>query len=95
MKQKIQEIKATVEEHLSNAKDLKSLDDLRVKYLGKKGELTAVLKGMGKLSSEERPVIGALANQVREFLEDEIAHKKAELGKIIREEKMKAELSCE
>lgn len=92
MKQKIQEIKATVEEHLSNAKDLKSLDDLRVKYLGKKGELTAVLKGMGKLSSEERPVIGALANQVREFLEDEIARKKTELGKIIREEKMKAEV---
>lgn len=45
----------------------------RVKYLGKKGELTQILRGMGKLSKEERPIIGQLANEVRDFLESKIA----------------------
>ena len=46
-----------------------NLEEIRIKYLGKKGELTAVLRGMGALSGEERPVIGALANEVREKIE--------------------------
>ena len=53
-------------------KESVDLEALRVKYLGKKGELTAVLKQMGKLSAEERPVIGQLANEVRERLTAEI-----------------------
>ena len=48
------------------------LEELRIRYLGKKGELTAVLRGMGKLSAEERPVIGQLANDVRAYIEGEI-----------------------
>ena len=58
------------------------LDELRVKYLGKKGELTAVLKQMGKLSAEERPVIGQLANEVRERLTAEIDARKKRLRKL-------------
>ena len=48
------------------------LEALRIRYLGKKGELTAVLRGMGKLSAEERPVIGQIANEVRETIENEL-----------------------
>ena len=91
MKQQIQEIKDTVQAKLAVASDLQALENIRVQYLGKKGELTAVLKGMGKLSSEERPVIGALANEVRNYLENEIESKKAELGKALQAEKLKSE----
>ncbi len=79
MKEKIQEIKQTVEESLTAADNLEALEAIRIKYLGKKGELTAVLKGMGALSAEERPIIGALANEVRSLLETEIDRKKTEL----------------
>ena len=48
------------------------IEDLRIRYLGKKGELTAVLRGMGKLSAEERPVVGQLANEVRAEIERKI-----------------------
>lgn len=64
---------------LEHITDIKALDDVRVKYLGKKGQLTAALKGMGKLSKEERPVIGKLANEVREEIEKAISDKKESL----------------
>ena len=67
------------------------LEQIRVQYLGKKGELTAVLRGMGKLTPEERPIIGQLANEVRACIEDEIAKKSEELGKKKLEEKLKNE----
>ena len=79
MKEQLSAIKATGEAELSAAHDLSELENLRIKYLGKKGELTAVMKGMGKLSAEERPVIGQLANEVRGFLETTIETKKAAL----------------
>ena len=75
MREKIEQIKSDVEGILENAKDIATLEQIRIKYLGKKGELTAVLKGMGKLSKEERPVIGALANEVRSKLETELEEK--------------------
>ncbi len=92
MKQKIQEIKSLVEEQLLKADSIEALEEIRIKFLGKKGELTAVLKGMGQLSAEERPVIGALANEVRAFLEKEIDEKKSELNKKLQAEKLKAEV---
>ena len=79
MKQKLEEIRAAVQGALAEAKDMDALEQIRIKYLGKKGELTAVLKGMGKLSKEERPVIGALANEIRSKLENAIDTKKAQL----------------
>ena len=81
MKEQISQIKTTVEELLKNATDIDQLEDIRIKYLGKKGELTGILKGMGKLTAEERPIIGALANEVREFLTQEIDSKKDEISK--------------
>ncbi len=69
------------------------LEAQRIRYLGKKGELTAVLRGMGKLSAEERPVIGQIANEVREAIENELAQraqaqKAAELDRRLASEKI-------
>lgn len=92
MKEQLQEIKKRAEEHLQDAHSAEALEELRIKFLGKKGELTAILKGMGKLTAEERPVIGALANEVREFLTNEIDAKKAEIARIAQEAKLKSEV---
>ena len=78
MKEEIANIKEQSVKEISNAKNLKELNDLRVKYLGKKGELTAILRGMGGLSPEERPVVGSLVNSVREEIENLIQEKEKE-----------------
>ena len=67
------------------------LEQIRVRYLGKKGELTSVLRGMGSLSAEERPVIGQIANEVRAEIEVALAEKKAQANQKAMEEKLKAE----
>ena len=69
MKEEILKIKEETVGFIDNAIDLKSLEDIRVKVLGKKGDLTLVLRNMGKLSKEERPVMGQLANEVRSEIE--------------------------
>ena len=66
MKDALMQIKEAALEAIKDQDDLEKINELRVKYLGKKGELTAILKGMGKLSKEERPVIGELANTERD-----------------------------
>ena len=93
MEEQIKKIKQTSEKEIADAKDLKILEDLRVKYLGKKGELTAVLRGMKDLTPEQRPVIGSLVNDVRDELEKQIKEKEAklkeeELNKRIESEKI-------
>ena len=67
------------------------IEALRVRYLGKKGELTAVLRGMGKLTPEERPIVGQLANEVRADIESAIEKKSAEIQAKKLEEKLKNE----
>ncbi len=93
MEEQIKKIKQTSEKEIADAKDLKVLEELRVKYLGKKGELTAVLRGMKDLTPEQRPVIGSLVNDVRDELEKQIKEKEAklkeeELNKRIENEKI-------
>ena len=78
MKEQIASIKEKSIKDISNTKDLKELNALRVKYLGKKGELTLILRGMGGLSPEERPVIGSLVNELREEIEILIQSKEKE-----------------
>ena len=79
MKQQLEEIRARASAALSKAKAQQDIESLRVQFLGKKGELTAILKQMGKLSPEERPVIGQLANKVRAVIEQDIESRAAEL----------------
>ena len=92
MKQQLELIKKAAEEQLKVADTIEALEEARIKYLGKKGELTSILKGMGGLSAEERPVIGALANEVREFLTNAIDSKKAEMEQKLQDEKLKKEV---
>ncbi|WP_404404221.1 phenylalanine--tRNA ligase subunit alpha [Jeotgalibacillus malaysiensis] len=75
MEQRLQELKQEALEKVQHASDLKELNDVRVAYLGKKGPITEVLKGMGKLSAEERPKMGALANEVRDSIAGSIEEK--------------------
>ena len=78
MKEEIAKIKENSIKEISGSKDLKELNALRVKYLGKKGELTLILRGMGSVSPEERPVIGSLVNASREEIENLIQEKEKE-----------------
>ena len=78
MKQQLETIRQNALKELENATE-QTLETLRVKYLGKKGELTAILKQMGKLSAEERPVIGQLANEVRGNIETFMAKRVEQL----------------
>ncbi|SHE52095.1 phenylalanyl-tRNA synthetase, alpha subunit [Seinonella peptonophila] len=71
--------------------DLTALQGMKVKYLGKKGELTTILRGMGKLSKEERPIIGSLANEIRSYLENVIATKGEELEEQQLEKRLQSE----
>lgn len=79
MEARLQELKAQALESIKNAKDLKELNDVRVAYLGKKGPITEVLKGMGKLSPEERPKMGALVNIIRDEIQSDLEVKQVEL----------------
>jgi phenylalanyl-tRNA synthetase alpha chain len=75
MEKKLKELQAEALLKIEQAEDLKSLNDIRVAYLGKKGPITEVLRGMGQLSAEERPKMGALANEVREAISEKIETK--------------------
>ena len=91
MKQQLERIRQQALEALDNAKDSGELDALRVSVLGKKGELTAVLKQMGKLSSDERPVMGQLANSVRAAIEEKLEQKKAEFEALALDARLRSE----
>ena len=91
MKQQLENIENAAMAEASSSDSIKALDELRIKYLGKKGELTAILKQMGKLSAEERPVIGQLANKVRQDIEEAITSKMSALKAKEKERKMAAE----
>lgn len=79
MKEQLQSMKSKAIDEISTSMDLKSLDEIRVAYLGKKGELTKISKGMKDLTKEERPVVGKLVNEVRTEIETTLANKLEEL----------------
>ena len=91
MKEKLREIEELAINRLNSIDNLKELDDLRVKVLGKKGELTAILRDMGKLSPEERPIIGQIANEVRGKIEEGIQSRKDYLRNQAKNEKLEKE----
>ena len=92
MKEKLQAIKEEAIKLIEESVTPEVLNDVRVKFLGKKGELTAVLKGMKDIPAEERPVFGQVVNDVREIIEKALDEKKEKLAKIILEERLKNEV---
>ena len=91
MKEQINKINAQAKEEILSCKSIQDLTELKIKYLGKKGELTAILKGMKDLSPEERPMIGELVNNVRNELENKIKTKEEEF----KEEELNKKLESE
>ncbi|MBR4279351.1 MAG: phenylalanine--tRNA ligase subunit alpha, partial [Clostridia bacterium] len=89
MKAQLESIKATAVAEIAAAET--SLEEIRIKYLGKKGELTAILRGMGSLTPEERPIIGAVANEVRNCIEQALEVRGAELKKLLLTKSLKEE----
>lgn len=91
MKEQLRKIEAEALDLLEKVQDVKRLEEIRVLFLGKKGKLTGILKGMGTLSAEERPIMGQMANETRNKLEEAIKNTKFELAKKEREEKIARE----
>ena len=91
MKELMQSLREASIKAINESDNPESIEALRVKYLGKKGELTAILRQMGKLTPEERPVMGQLANQLRAEIEEAIDLRKTMLSKAILEKQLEAE----
>ena len=91
MKEQLNLIKSQAIAALDAADTPAALEELRVRYLGKKGELTAVLKMMGKLSAEERPIMGQIANAVRADIEEKLEQRKTAVHAAALDAKLAAE----
>ena len=92
MKERLEQIKAEAVARIQEADVPEKLNDVRVKFLGKKGELTAVLKGMKDVAPEERPKVGQLVNETRAAIEELLDETKKKMDAAIREEKLKQEV---
>jgi phenylalanyl-tRNA synthetase alpha chain len=91
MKDQLNQLHQEARLAITEAPDLDALEALRIEYMGKKGKLSAILGGMGKLSAEERPVIGALANQIKNEFEEQLQGRKD----VLEEAKLNAQLASE
>ena len=91
MKELMQSLREASLKAIDQAQDMELLETLRVKYLGKKGELTSILRQMGQLSAQERPAMGQLANQLRSDIETAIDRRKGELSAALMERKLREE----
>jgi len=92
MKQKLQNIKEEAIKQIQQADVPEKLNEVRVRFLGKKGELTAVLKGMKNVAAEERPKVGQMVNETREAIEALLEESKAKMESALRAEKLKTEV---
>ncbi len=92
MKEKLEQIRAEALRQIASSDALDKLNEIRVNYLGKKGELTAVLKGLKDVAPEERPKVGQLVNETREEIEKVLDASKKKMERTLREAKMKAEV---
>ena len=91
IKEQLQAIREEALKAVTESADMKEIDALRVKFLGKKGELTAILKQMGGLSAEERPVIGQMANEIRADIENAVKDKTGSLKAALTDLRLKTE----
>ena len=91
MKEKLEALVKEATLAIEKSEDLKALDNLRVKYLGKKGEITSLKKNISKLSNEEKPMAGKLINQTSNEVENKLEERKEEIKKILLDKKIKEE----
>ncbi len=91
MKERMQGLREASLRAITDCASAELLENLRVKYLGKKGELTAILRQMGQLSAEERPAMGQMANQLRADIEAAIERRRTELSAQLLEQKLERE----
>lgn len=91
MKDRLRKIKEEAISDIKSLNNLENLENIRIKYMGKKGELTSVLREMGKLSKEERPVIGQMANEIRQEIEKELFEAKDRFKQKLKEERIEKE----
>lgn len=91
MGDKIQEMSEKVKKKLGEIKTLQELQELKVKYLGKKGEVTSMLKGLGGMSAEERPIFGQKVNHLREEIEKSMERREREVKEKLMEQKLAKE----
>ena len=91
MKESMQKLREASIQAILESTDAESLETLRVRYLGKKGELTGILRQMGRLSAEERPAMGQLANQLRSDIENAIEQRRKELTEAMMQRRLEAE----
>lgn len=92
MKERLQEIKEKALEQINSTDSLEKLNEVRVAFLGKKGELTEVLKGMKDVSPEERPAVGQIVNDTRKSIEEVLENAKKNLATKLREAQLKSEV---
>ncbi len=92
MKEKLSAMRQAAFERIEQAKSLEALNDIKVSLLGKKGELTSVLKGMKDVAPEERPAVGQMVNETRAAIEELLEKERKVIARRIREEKMKNEV---
>ncbi|HIT60933.1 MAG TPA: phenylalanine--tRNA ligase subunit alpha [Candidatus Fimousia stercorigallinarum] len=92
MKERLEAIKKSALEQIEQAQKMESLNAVKVNFLGKKGELTKVLKGMKDVAKEDRPKVGQMVNETRQIIEKALEEEMAVLKRKIREEKMKSEV---
>ena len=92
MKEMLQKLREASVDAILQADDITALENLRVKYLGKKGELTAILKSMKDVAPEDRPKVGQMVNETRAKIEEHLEATRKKLEEALREEKMKSEV---
>ena len=92
MKEKLQEIRQEAVKRIQNSDGLEQLNEVRVAYLGKKGQLTAVLKGMKDVAPQDRPAVGQLVNDTRTHIEEFLEDTKKRMEQAVRERKMAQEV---
>ena len=91
LREKLEELRQQGLNEIANSDDLKNVNDIRVKLLGKKGPITNVLRGMRDLSAEERPKVGKFANEVRDELQQALEDKKSSLEQALMNAKLQIE----
>ncbi len=91
LKEQLKNIEMEAKELFKDVDSLESLEELRIEFLGKKGRITDVLRQMGKISADERPIIGQVANQLKTRLNDLIVGKKSELDEVMKAKKLEEE----